>query len=87
MNKPLAFKVLKDAALSPEAKAGTTVYSIKGWDYGLASDDTRMTGVEHVSVTLKPDGDYPSFTIPRSHLEKIAEPAREVFDAAAYDQA
>lgn len=51
------------------AKAGDTVYSLRFPDYGLASDDTRMTGVEHRSVTLDPDGGYPSFTHPAAELE------------------
>lgn len=66
---PQAYRVKKDSGLEPRAAAGSIVYSLRGHDYGLASDDTRMTGIEHVSVTLKPDGDYPSFTIPRADLE------------------
>ena len=50
---------------------GTIVYDLRGHDYGLASDDTRHTGIEHVSVTLNEDGDYPSFTIHRKSLEKM----------------
>ncbi len=52
-------------------KAGTVVYDQKYHDYGLSSDDTRQTGVEHVTVTLKPDGDYPGFTVPKHQLEPI----------------
>lgn len=51
--------------------AGTIVYDLRGYDYGLASDDTRITGIHHVSVTLKPDGDYPSFTIQKNSLEIV----------------
>lgn len=51
------------------AKAGDVVYSLRFPDYGLASDDTRMTGIEHRSVTLDPDGGYPSFTHPVAELE------------------
>jgi hypothetical protein len=50
---------------------GEIVYDQKGYDYGLSSDDTRYTGVEHISVTRKSDGDYPGFTIPRMDLEEI----------------
>ena len=50
-------------------KAGTIVYPLKGCDYGLASDDSRVTGVPHRSVTLSPDGDYPSFTVPTYDLQ------------------
>ena len=67
-----AYKLLKDSDLQPDAKAGSTVYSIRGWDYGLASDDTRATAIHHTSVTLDPDGGYPSFTIPTNHLERIS---------------
>jgi hypothetical protein len=51
--------------------AGTIVYSLRGHDYDLARDDTRHTGIEHVSVTLSPDGDYPSFTIQKKSLEIV----------------
>lgn len=50
---------------------GKFVYDLKYHDYGLASDDTRYTGVEHKSVTLNEDGDYPSFTIPRHFLTEV----------------
>lgn len=66
---PQAYRVKKDSKLEPKARAGSTIYSINGWDYGLAKDDTRMTGVEHVSVTLNSDGSSPFFTIPRADLE------------------
>jgi hypothetical protein len=56
-----------------DAKAGDTVYKARSYDYGLASDDTRMTGVRHVSVTLQPNGGYPTFTCPEHLLEPIEE--------------
>lgn len=49
--------------------AGTIVYPCAKPDYGCAGDDTRYTGEEHISVTLKSDGDYPFFTIPCDMLE------------------
>lgn len=52
-------------------KAGLIVYHCKGWDYGCANDDTRALGVEHVSVTLKEDGDYPFNTVPKNLLEML----------------
>lgn len=55
------------------AKAGDIVYDTKGYDYGCASDDTRMFGYEHISVSSKEDGDYPFFTIPLGHLEEIKD--------------
>lgn len=50
---------------------GKFVYSLKYHDYGLASDDTRHTGIEHVSVTFDKTGDYPSFTIPKHFLKEV----------------
>ncbi len=50
---------------------GTIVYKCAYHDYGLARDDTNHTGIEHISVTLKPDGDYPSFTIPHHYLKPL----------------
>jgi hypothetical protein len=58
-------------ANSKNHPVGTICYDFLHHDYGLASDDTRFTGVQHVSVTLKSDGGYPSFTIPASNLEEI----------------
>lgn len=54
-----------------EHKAGTTVYRLKNHDYGVANADTRRTGVQHVSVTLKADGEYPGFTVPEHDLERV----------------
>ena len=48
--------------------AGTVVYQAKFYDYGLASDDERCTGMPHRSVTLNPDGRYPFFTVPTRHV-------------------
>lgn len=66
------FTVLVNAANEPKALAGTSVYSAAKYDYGLASEDTRSTGVEHTSVTLDPNGEYPVFTIPVAHLRREA---------------
>lgn len=49
--------------------AGTIVYDCVKYDYGLSRDDTYFTKIEHVSVTLDPTGDYPSFTVPKTDLE------------------
>ncbi len=51
--------------------AGTIVYDCAQHDYGLASDDTRGFGIEHISVSLTEDGDYPFFTVPVVQLEKL----------------
>jgi hypothetical protein len=50
---------------------GTIVYDSANHDYGLSRDDTWATGVEHISVTTDPNGDYPSFTVPVDHLQKL----------------
>jgi hypothetical protein len=39
------YRMLKDSALEPKATAGAIVYAYAGYDYGLASDDTEMTGI------------------------------------------
>ena len=51
-----------------EHPAGTVVYNPRYHDYGLAHDDTRATGIPHVSVTLDSDGGYPTFTVPITDL-------------------
>ena len=53
--------------------AGTLVYPLKMHDYGLASDDTRATGIEHISVTQDPTGGYPSITATYDDLEEVLE--------------
>lgn len=68
---PQAFKMLTDSAIEPEAKAGTTVYSCSKHDFGCASDDTRITGVQHKSFTLREDGGYPFFTHPFNKVEQL----------------
>lgn len=69
-----AFRLLADRAIhgTMYAHKGALVFSISGWDYGCANGDTRHLGVEHVSVTLNPDGDYPFFTIPKRDLLPIS---------------
>lgn len=62
---------IKTSSIQPGLQAGDIVYGLMYHDYGLASDDTRNTGVDHISVTLDTEGNYPSFTIPRHALEKV----------------
>jgi hypothetical protein len=69
----MKYRMLVDSALEPQAVAGATVYECTQYDYGLASDDTRATGHQHISVTLNADGKGPSFTVRLSHLEEIHE--------------
>lgn len=63
-----AFKLKTDSTIA-DAKAGTIVYKAAGFDFGLAADDTRFTGVEHVSVSLRRGGAIPTFTHPLRDLE------------------
>ncbi len=65
------YRMLSNSILEPKATRGATVYSIRSHDYGLANDDTRMTGRHHTSVTLDPNGGYPFFTVPTDELEMI----------------
>jgi len=67
------FKVLFQRVIRGEVHAnmGDVVYPTLMCDYGLANDDTRATGVEHITVTLNEDGSNPGFTIPLHHLEEI----------------
>lgn len=64
------YKLLKDSPRG-KAKAGNIVYTYTGYDYGLARDDTEITGKEHISVVLCPDT-LPFFTIPVRDLEEIS---------------
>lgn len=66
-----AFVMLSDSKIEPAAKKGTTVYACSKPDYGCANDDTRHTGVEHVSLTLDPTGDYPFFTHRLDQIEAV----------------
>lgn len=54
-----------------EHPAGTIVYRQNCYDYGISSDDTRITGVEHVTMTLRQDGGYPGFAVPVHVLEEV----------------
>jgi hypothetical protein len=63
-----AYMVLVD---SPPFKAGEKVYRLMYADYGVANDDSRMTGVEHWSMTYSETGNYPSNTIPKRFLAEI----------------
>ena len=65
------YRVLRDRTIRGKcyAKAGDIVQRASGWDYGLASDDTRILGIEHISVAR--DDEKPFFTIPVADLEPI----------------
>lgn len=52
-------------------RRGAIVYKLTRSDYGCANDDTRRTGVDHVSMTLKKDGDWPGASVPIHVLEPV----------------
>jgi len=62
------YKLLTDRF---EHKKGTIVYDQSGYYYGLSSDDTNVTGIEHISVTLNKNGDYPGFTVSVEDLKEV----------------
>ena len=66
--KPKKYVLLNDRF---DNKAGTIVFKTRRNDFGCAVDDSRIEGVEHMSVTLNEDGDYPFFTVPVSGLKEI----------------
>jgi len=71
-----AYRLKRDRVLRGDLMAakGHVVYRSERHDYGLANDDSRMTGVEHWSMTFHPEGsgEAPHFTIPVADLEEIA---------------
>lgn len=72
MPNPTAYKIKRlDRSSNKELSLETIVYDCLSYDYGLAQDDSRGTGIPHISVTLNSDGSYPSFTIPLADLEKV----------------
>jgi hypothetical protein len=77
---PKAYRLLRDSGTAA-AEPGTTVFECAGYDWGQACDDTCLTGIRHVSVTLRPDGGYPFFTVPECDLAALPEAA--ITDGAA----
>jgi hypothetical protein len=68
------YKIISaEHASSDKAQDGDIVYDLGHHDYGCASDDTRYTGMEFVSVTYEPTGQYPFFTIPKEALQQVSE--------------
>lgn len=64
------YKVLRaDRASRVIVDVGHTVYD--GRDcYGCASDDSRLTGIEHKAFSINESGE-PFFTMPRADVEPI----------------
>ncbi len=61
--------------------AGAVLFRHEFCDYGLASDDTRLTGVQHYSMTRSPIGDNPSQTFPQGLLATPTAYLKEQFEA------
>ena len=66
---PVTFCMIRDSNLQKQAAAGTIVYECLDHDYGLAKNDSRKTGIEHISVTLNKHGEGRCFTVPVRDLE------------------
>lgn len=80
MQTPKKYKVIElppqneayaKRGISPPFSLGEIVYDLMHNDYGGASSDSRILGVECTSVTRDPTGNYPYQTIPISMLEEI----------------
>lgn len=69
--QPARFRLLADRF---SHKAGTVVYAAMVFDQCLAAQETASTGIRHVSVTLQPDGGYPTFTVPWNEIELVENP-------------
>lgn len=66
---PTAWRLLRDSDIT-DAPAGCVVYAAED-DMGMAAFDTKITGTERVSVSLRDDGGFPFFTVPRADLEEL----------------
>lgn len=71
MSNPRQYRMRVDRVLNGEvmAKAGDIVFRPGLCDYGLASDDTRLTGIDHICVSHV--NDYPLFTVPVRDVEEV----------------
>ncbi len=55
------------------ARKGEVVYDQMEHDYGLANDDSRITGIEHRTVTKNPDGKAPGFTVSVFDIKPLSD--------------
>ena len=69
--RPAKFRVLKQAKTEKRANPGTIIYGFFQPTYGLVSLDNKVTGIKHGAFTLNADGDYPFFTMPMEHVQRI----------------
>lgn len=65
MSKKPIFELARDALGHP---AGTKLYVLRVYDYGLANDEARGWGEPCSSWSLDPDGGYPFIAIPDSYV-------------------
>jgi hypothetical protein len=65
------YRALKQSKLEKKANPGTIIYACEMPDYGCASLASKQHGIKHRSFTLKPDGDYPFFTMPLCDVEPV----------------
>lgn len=64
----MKYRIIRADRAAKGCKVGEIVHS--GADcYGVASDDTRETGLEHIAVSYNESG-IPFFTIPRHDIER-----------------
>jgi hypothetical protein len=63
----MQYKLIEEHA---GVSAGSIVFKSTVYDYGLAAEDTKDTGIMHVSVSQKKDGCYPLITVPVYKLER-----------------
>lgn len=58
----------EDRASSCEIYRGDFVYQCIKHDYGAVSMDDFIKKIEHIAMTLDPEGGYPFFTIPKQDI-------------------
>lgn len=76
---PRRFVVLTEREIRGEVLApkGAVVFDQWQYDYCLADDDTRATGIEHRTVTFNSNGDSPGFTIAESALRELFDDGKD----------
>lgn len=67
----LKYIVCRADRSTEEVAVGETLYSV-GCDYGVANEDSRYTGIEHISLSKNENG-MPGFTIPVADVLQLAE--------------
>lgn len=65
------YEVIDGAKCAVKVENGLRVIHAPYYDFGLANDDTRITGEEHVSVVPLIDRDGSTFTTPVTNLRRL----------------